>query len=921
MPDQLHPDTTGDATARPFGSDAAAVKRTAATSRAELTRTVAQLQQVRAAADADLKRRRAALDAEHAARRAELEAQLGPLRQQLARLQEVMWTVDLYLGRDETLRLIRDGQPAPGDIPITIRQKVLVMAEESLVAMDRVATGMTADDLPEFVAWLLDNPAHVQRILPEQRGVVVLIPTRVESRSGNPYEDAARNAANQASFWLLRNGERLYLLTVDAELRVTDRVLPRRREFTEVFEPRLFGLGRFEGTPVAPGSDEWLDMEKRADARRRHYMRILLVLQGIIDRTPVWRPLPEWGVNLLSLADQDAGKIVLLQDDEESIQLGDGRESFRDWQVRLNNRLRPGLRLIGDWRSRDFADLRDRQYDHGHPRLSPPTVNTLPDPTVPHLIEDRRDGGLVIRYARTDQVWRRDVPVPDEPGYVYRGLSPTTPTRRASCLVHPGDTWVLPFDLVTVAELEYYLGSRENRSAHFLSMVPTVKAALAAKAAEAEAERPFRDLIGRVLVDDGAELDTVDAVTDDLVHWWKVANAWARPLHGAPEHEARAVRDIVAEHQARRRAAGDDTDAMIAAGRAVPGVIAVARTRRGQWHAYVPSTPAPPGERVYLDMVALRRDGTRGDTRTWCTLSQRSASALVVAWSGEEWTRWRFTASARHHLTGPERDAVISAVVDRTGGLPICVTELHDPRRPAARTLVSYAWTADHAPEDQPAILSASPLDWHHSDKVITTRAWRVEKGPRGVALGGDARGDLYSTAFAAFAPGGADRWGGSPWWPDDAPRYEARPRLVWSDPTVLDRLAGYVQRCAAAAGADRSRRAEHDRMIRRHVDVIMQRIRADVVAAARARFVADYGPDALDLWPAHLESLALTDPVSARVVTGVVAAALRDGRPVVGRTLDSLVGRHAQGGRVDLAGMGHIVVPDPAADAHTTTT
>lgn len=72
---------------------------------------------------AELDRKRTELEAEFAIRRAELEAQIGPLRQRLEQMQEVMWTVDLYLGRDESLRLLRDGQPAPADTPITIRQR------------------------------------------------------------------------------------------------------------------------------------------------------------------------------------------------------------------------------------------------------------------------------------------------------------------------------------------------------------------------------------------------------------------------------------------------------------------------------------------------------------------------------------------------------------------------------------------------------------------------------------------------------------------------------------------------------------------------------------------------------------------------------------------------------------------------------
>ncbi|GAA3145798.1 hypothetical protein GCM10020255_023880 [Rhodococcus baikonurensis] len=164
------------------------------------------------------------------------------------------------------------------------------MAEESLVLMDRRSTGMDARDLDAFTEWITADPANLDRVLPEQRGVVVLVPTRVRSDSGNAFEDEARDAENSRSWWLLRNGEKLYLLSAD--ITVGDRVLPRRAEFVEVFDRRLFGFGRAAGEPLVPGSDEWMKLERQADARRRHYMRIMLVLQGIVERTPVWHPLP-----------------------------------------------------------------------------------------------------------------------------------------------------------------------------------------------------------------------------------------------------------------------------------------------------------------------------------------------------------------------------------------------------------------------------------------------------------------------------------------------------------------------------------------------------------------------------------------------------------------------------------------------------
>ncbi|WP_212815100.1 MULTISPECIES: OmpH family outer membrane protein [unclassified Mycolicibacterium] len=923
-------DHTGDVV-RFHGKDAVAVKKSAGAVRAEATRAVAEIERQQSEMKAELDRRRAELEADFQAKRAELAAKMGPLRQQLEQMQEVMWTVDLYLGRDESLRLLRDGTPAAADTPITIRQKVLVMAEESLVLMDRKTTGMDADDIPEFVNWLLDDPAHLDRVLPEQRGVVVLIPTRVESRTGNPLGDTAKNAANQSSWWLLRNGERIYLLTVDPELRVTQRVLPRRDEFTEVFGKRLFGFGRAHGEPIIPGSQEWLEMEKKADARRRHYMRILLVLQGIIDRTPVWHPLPATGVNLLSLSDQDNGKIVLLQDDEDSIQLTDGRESFRTWQRRLNGLLRPGLRIIGNWRAHGFADLHDpgdRWTRAHHPRLSPPNAS-YPPSDVPHLIEDRRDGGFVIRYARTDEVWKRNVPVPDKPGYVYRGEHPVAPARRASCVVMPDDGWVLPYDLVTVDDLTYYLNSRDNRSQHFLSMVPVIKAALAAKQAEAEAEAPFRDLIGRVLITEGADSDDVKSLTDELVQWWKIANTWSRPLIGEPEHEAKAVRDITREYQARvRRDSDGTTDAMITAGRRMSGVIAVARNRQGKWHAYAPSSPAH-DQGVFLDIAAIRSDGTLGTPRTWQTVAQRTASLLQVAWSTATWNEWKFTANPRWYLTAPERDALIAETLNRADGLPICVTEFFNPATPSGRVLISYSWAAG-TPESAPLRDSNSPLSWHAergATRLVTAQAWLVTKDKGGARLAGPAPDDgSYPSEFAHFSAGG--RWGNTPWWPDDAAKYpDVRPRLVWSDIGMLDRIAAYADRCAAAYRARREERRRADDEIYRYVNAVAAVIRDEQETRAKARFLEDYGHDASDLWPAHLKSLGLPEnPIHPRTLWGLIAIAMEHGHPVIGQTLESLADYawtehqnrapgewHPERGRpVNLSGYGHIMIPMP---------
>lgn len=897
----------------PQGGDAAAVKAAAAKARTDMTRQMLALKAEQERARADLDAARRAMEVEFNRKRAELEAQLRPLRAELAKMEEVAWTVDLYLGRDETLQQLRSGAPAPFDCPITVRQKVLVMAEEALLLLDNGGKGVDYTSIDTFVDWMLAAPENLDRLLPEPKGVVVMIPTRVRSDSGNMFEDAYRDAQNQASYWVLRNGANLWLLTVDDKLRVTERLLPKRDEFTDVFEPRLFG-GYGERLRLEPGSDAWLKAEKVADARRRHYMRICMVLQGIADRTTVWQPQPPV-LSFFDVGAQDAGKIRLIQDAEESIQLGTGQETFAVWQTRLNALLRPGQRVVGDW------------HRMAKGRLAPESAD-CPDNGEVHLLEERRRGGLVFRYQRTDQVWRRNVPIPHRPGYVYREAL-VDPARRASALIYPTDSFVLPFDLIEVRDIERFLVSREERSKHFLSMVPVLRAALAAKKVEAETEAPFRVLLHATLVNEGADLADADRLVDDLVHWWKVANTWSRPLNGHPQHEAKAIRQIVAEYRSRQNRPDETVEQrMVAAGRRVGGVIAVAKTRAGAWFAYSPSDPADPEPGVWLDITPIRRDGTLGEPKRWQKPLQHVMSQLQVAWQDDTWATWRFSVSPLHYLTGPEREAVTGQVVaaaaaQHPGSTPICVTETHDTAKPDVRGMTVFAWR-DGDPATSEPVASERPFGWGR--KLFVTWRVYVTKTRDGVTF--EAARWQDPEQFAAYNSTDSDLWGGRPW------RTNGSPWKVWADDALLARMADYKTRCAAFYRAEQDRRIARDQIINQHVELLTAAMVEVRNKPIHDRFIVDYGPGAEDLWPTHLATLKLPDsPVHPRELWGLMAIAHEHGQPYVGRTLAELAelaathkylapGEWHTGAR-DIARWigtyGHIVVPalpDEAPDA-----
>lgn len=854
------------------GQDAIDTRHHARELRVEATRKVAELEALKQEQVEALKKARADIEAEFARKKAELEAQVAPLREQLARVTEILWTVDLYLGRDESITQFSEGAPAPADTPITIRQRVLSMAEESLIHLDaHGGRGMDADGVKKFLDWVASSEDNLNQVLPEQKGVVVLVPTKIKSNSDNSFERSTRDAENSQAHWLIRNGENLFLIVTDENLAIGERVLPRRDEFTSVFEKRLFGFGGASGRPVEPGSEEWMAMEKRASALQRHYMRVVLVLQGLIDRTTVWHPLPEGGVSLLSLKDQDHGKIVLLQDEDPGLQLGDGRESFQGFRARLNARLRPGLRVILATGSEEFGYLAEDHWRHT--RISPANAEK-PTPLTPYVIEGRKDGGLVIRYERTDEIWKRNVPVEGRPGYVHPEAL-VKPSRRASLSFYSTDSWVLPMDLATTEELRYYLNSREARSKDLLEMVPLIKAALAVKEAEEEAEKPFRDLLERQFA-----AEELDADVDALIHDWKVRTTYARPLNGDQEHEAKAAREIIREAHLHKRAQ-EQSATMVPKGRAIPGTVAVALhgLATPRWVALVPVTSG--GLFYDIHSLSARKDAA-GPVEREVFVGHSLTSRLIPSWSTDEWSRVLTSPLQENQVLSPSEAAeALAATLAQAGGKPLAVTVNFDRRDPSRGWLYRVLWMKETQEEGR-------------AEAFFEARTLRLNLG-KGRALmlhdeGSYRARSLYrDPEFDMSVP-----WAGV-----GHEKYtDARDRLIWSDPEQMEIAKGIDKVNVETRNHQRAEERRAWEEVNRWRMAIEVQVGEELERLERARFLEDFGPGRLDLWEGHLKSRqgsrAMKEPWrSSSSIQDAVRRRLRDGQPIEGVTLGDLLGDH----------------------------
>lgn len=640
----------------PTGLDAAvAVKAQMAGQRAVIAKTCKQALAAQEAAKEIIKAKQAELDAEMRA----MAQMLEPLMAQVKLLNEGIWTINLYLGRDEEIHTLTEGPPAPAGTPIHIRQQVLAMDEET--AIDAEDGGMDVRSIEQFDEWITADPAHLQQVLPEARGVVAIMPRRKDRDYGDAWANEAINAANKQTWWLIRNGDNLYRMLTDFQ--VGARLVPGRNEFTSIF------VDRWTKEPLQPGTDAWMKAEKAASQRERHFMRIALILQGLVDRTAVFHPLPVAGLSLLAPGHYDEGHVVLIADDEN--QITSGRTPFYRWLAAKNAQLTPGMRVIVNTRHSSWPDRgRDRYSYDQHPRLHPRRAES-PRSTTVHTIAKRTGGGdLSFTYPRTVKEW-----IGSGRDQEYR-----VPTTPASCTLSTDDQFVLPIDLVTVAEMRDYLAARTERHA-YEEMFPTLTAAIAFKEAEAAEEAPFRALLAAQIAGaDSITLDEAVVFVDKLVSWWKVGNRWNRALNGEPDAEVKAARMILAEHAARVRAAdGSDqaSQTLQALHTAHPKALFIARKKDGTWVVGTASPrrwAAPVDEatnryrtqaaplNIFIDLAEYTPTGKARTVKAW----QVPEPAVVGRWTmlrtAPQWETWNRRARRAEHLSDPEIEAALAQI-------------------------------------------------------------------------------------------------------------------------------------------------------------------------------------------------------------------------------------------------------------------
>lgn len=553
--------------------------------------------------------------------KAALLHKLKPMNEMVERLNEGIYTINLYLGTNQELVQIAKGEAAPKTEKIYIRQSVLYMDEECDWAAD--AGGVDFEKINTFDEWI-KKPKHRQQVIPEKRGIVALRVRRHGKDYGDPWVTARSNKENAKSYFLIRNGDNLYRIYIDID--VGETLFPTQGEFDELMEEVRFKDHRWnrdEAPEMKPGTKLYADAMKAASSKNRHYMRILLILQGLFDRTPVFEPY-DGPVNVMERREQN--DVFQFINDAEMI-LPDGRIRYDDWIEDINSRLAVGHRIMGKF---PYGDMERRITPRGAYR---------PEDEVLYTLEERDQNGFAFLYKHSDRS-----------------------ERRARCVIYPDDEYIINFDEAKVEDMEFYINSRIDRP-NYMKMIPLLRRAINLKKQEKETEAPFRKLLAGQLLKavPGKKMSELEAVVDELVLWYKFKNKTHRALN---EDDSKALRMIVTEAELRQRKDAERlkmkeefllTTAQII--KLCPEAVYIGHKVGKEFVALVPHND----ENVFLKEITLREKSgvvVVEKSREWTLLDKR-----FLRWgelfAAPRWKGWPTELRIADHLTDPERKMAI----------------------------------------------------------------------------------------------------------------------------------------------------------------------------------------------------------------------------------------------------------------------
>ena len=498
---------------------------------------------------------------------------LAEFGEKIKKIMRVITIIELYMGIDEELFCIQEGQKAPVDTPITFRQAVLYMDEE---IGHWENGGLDYTNIAWFDEWLVKGKGeNFKKLFPEEKGMVVFRPRRFpkDYNEGDPLKEYFMNKENvNSTYLLIRNGECLYRVFTE-KLVILPRLFPLRRELQTLFDEMNVSKHR--------SSYEKEKHKEKFEDSMYHYRKRAMLMQGLIDRSEVFHPLP-CKINIFNL--EETKELVNFVYDDEAT-LPSGRLTFKDWQKQLNEGITHGSRVLvtGEYggiffgqygkeerQARLFGSLK---YHHNLPDTPDAgiyDVEVYKEETTEWLKEDeyekQKANVLQVIKTRQDHILRHympDDPLTKPTGKNVEGTDDYIKEYRViymkehlTIMYTPGDTiwnddecrhvprskrvrweiwsddkFILHWDRLSEEDIDFYLESRVDRP-NYLDMMPVLQRTKKLIQEEQQKEAPFIQLLTGSLTSQmpGYLMEDIRERVVRCIDWWKWKNIIKRPI-------------------------------------------------------------------------------------------------------------------------------------------------------------------------------------------------------------------------------------------------------------------------------------------------------------------------------------------------------------------------------------------------------
>lgn len=256
----------------------------------------------------------------------EIQVLMEPIKAQIEKLNTAAHIANLYLGAQEAFYPIKEGIRAPETEPVCIRQRKLYIDEELAL----IHQNFNARKLSEFDE-LLKNPEVLNQLIAEPKGIIALQVRRKllpdKEKTGNFNIDLQIQDENKQIYWIIKNGECLWRYHTNLEIGDT-----------------IFPISNGPISNNIPGSKEYYEEIKTAQKEQIVYLKICLLLQGILDRTQILTPFPNKEIPKLTHPDTWGNTIKLIRDAEYMLTLN--YPLFQKWLETNNENTDVGDRIV-----------------------------------------------------------------------------------------------------------------------------------------------------------------------------------------------------------------------------------------------------------------------------------------------------------------------------------------------------------------------------------------------------------------------------------------------------------------------------------------------------------------------------------------------------------------------------------------------